>query len=127
MKLLTFIVLLPFVVELVADLILINRGKKDLSATVRLVMFLLVSIDYSGSTWNDINLQTSYLLWALAPYCFFDNALSIARWRSFSKWDKLGETKDYDKFLKSLRLKPWVLLILRVISFIGILLLANML
>jgi hypothetical protein len=124
MKLLTFIVLLPFIVELVADLILINRGKKDLSATVRLVMFLLVSIDYSGSTWNDIHLQTSYLLWALAPYMFFDPVLNIFRFRSFKKWDYKGQTKEYDKFIN--RFNPRFLMVLRWIAFLGILYLANL-
>jgi hypothetical protein len=123
MKLLTFIVLLPFVVELVADLILINRGKKDLSATVRLVMFLLVSIDYSGSTWNDIHLQASYLLWALAPYMFFDPVLNIFRFRSFKKWDYKGQTKEYDKFIN--RFNPRFLMVLRVIAFLVIIWGAN--
>ena len=118
-----FITLLPFTIELVADLILINRGKKDLSATVRLVMFLLVSIDYSGSTWNDIHLQASYLLWALAPFCFFDIVLNHFRGK---KWHYLSTTNNkwWDETL--VNLNPWFLLCLRVTAFLGILYLSNL-
>lgn len=120
-----FITLLPFTFELVYDLIAINKGKKDLNSLWRLPMFLIVSIDYSDSTWQEIHVQTSYLLWCFAPFMFFDPVLNVFRFRSYKKWDYKGQTKDYDKFIN--RFNPIFLMVLRGIAFLLILYLANVL
>lgn len=125
MNYLIFLCLIPITIEIIGDLYLINKGKQDLTWGHRLVMFLLISIDYQNSTWANIILQSNYFLWCLSIYAFFDNALGIARFQDFKKWSHLGKTKKYDLFLRDFN--PYFLLVLRVIAFVFILWVANLL
>lgn len=105
--------LFPFIFELIYDWKFIQRGKPDLHAGWRFPMFLLTSIDYSVSTWPQIQFSTGAMLLCLIPFCFFDIVLNKLRGKS---WDYLSTTngKYWDHNL--VRLNPYFLLVLRFIA-----------
>jgi hypothetical protein len=105
--------LIPFSIELLYDWKLIERGKPDLHWSWRMPMFLATAIDYSASTWSQIQFSTGALILCLLPYFFFDIALNKLRGKS---WDYLSTTngKYWDRNL--VRLNPWFLLVLRFIA-----------
>ena len=117
-----WLTLLPFLVEIFGDLWLIKEGKNDIHWGWRIPMFLLASIDYNAltwvwnepSTWSYIVLHTDYFIYCLVLYTMFDPVLNVFRFKSFKKWNYLGQSKKWDRNL--LRFNPRFLLILRFVA-----------
>jgi len=106
----TLITQIPFLIELLGDAWLISKKKKDIHWTVRCCLIVVVCLVYG---WGDVGQTVRGLVLSVAPFCFFDVLLNVLRKKN---WYYLG-TKKWDTFLK--KFNPWFLLVVRMILFIG--------
>jgi hypothetical protein len=112
-----FLTQLPFLIELFGDWQLIKNGKPDIHWGTRLIMILLVSIDYTQLSWGQIVVIPSQFVACLILYPFFDNFLNkLMGW----DWRYLGNTKGWDMRLK--KLHPQAVDALRIAFTVGFIL-----
>jgi len=115
----TYLVLLiPFIIEVIADPLLIKAGKKDLPLWLRIVLVFICSSYWYFEPWYQPEFEGSFQRMALCAslFMFFDPALNKLRGKP---WDYTGKTKDYDVWTG--RINPWALLAARVIGFVVLL------
>ena len=89
--------LIPWAIELVADALLIKRGKRDLSVGIRILMIALVSLDFSGElVMIGPSFDIKQIVLSVSWFAFFDPVLNLLRGL---KVDYNGQTKWYDKMI----------------------------
>lgn len=103
---------LPILIELIGDWQLIKNGRKDIPWGTRLIMMLIVSVDYTDISWQYVAVVPSRFVACWILYPFFDIFLNkIMGW----KWSFMGTTKSWDNTLR--RWSPYKLLVVRFMFF----------
>lgn len=120
------LLLLPFALELPYDRYMLPQREVTWQLRTLMIISCVIAVylfrypDPNMGTWPFLiaswGSMLKYCMLSIAPYCFFDPALSAWRF-GWKEWHRLGETKYWDRFMTNLQdlVGKWLLLFLRAV------------